>query len=276
MPFPEQCMSFFLSSYPQATSQPATVPHNIISVLLIEKPDWTSNNWTLWFHSTTHSYESAKIKYLQFCLKSNVSPIPVTEGKLCSFVSIWANSGLAHQTIKCYLSAIRHLQIESGREDSQISTMPKLEHVLRGIKKEHSKQANITKPRLPMTPNIHLKLRSVWEKDASNFNHIMLWAACCTCYFGFLRSGNKHPVRQRIWSFNPLKLRRYCCRLSWKHIHHCNQDEGIKDWPLQAWYYNLLRSDKYQAMPRKSYSGLHCSERPQTRTSLHVCKPTRT
>ena len=59
--------------------------------------------------------------------------------------------------------------------------------------------------------------------------------------------GNKHPFRQRIWSFNPLKLRRYCRRLSWKHIHHCNQDKAIKVWPLQAWYYNLLRSDKYQA-----------------------------
>ena len=59
-------------------------------------------------------------------------------------------------------------------------------HVLRGIKKEHSKQANITKSRLPITPNILLKLRSVWEEEASN---IMLWAACCTCYFGFLRSG---------------------------------------------------------------------------------------
>ena len=55
-------------------------------------------------------------------------------------------------------------------------------HVLRGIKKEHSKQANITKSRLPITPNILLKLRSVWEEEASN---IMLWAACCTCYFDF-------------------------------------------------------------------------------------------
>ena len=84
-----------------------------------------------------------------------------------------ANSGLPHQTIKCYLSAIRHLQIESGRGDPQISTMPELEHVLRGIKKEHSKQVNITKPRLPMTPNILLKRRSVWEEEASNFNHML-------------------------------------------------------------------------------------------------------
>ena len=136
--------------------------------------------------STTHSYESAKRKYLQFCSKSNISPIPATEGKVCSFVAFVANSGLAHQPIKCYLSAIRHLQIVG---DPQISTMPKLEHVLRGIKKEHSKQANITKPRLPMTPNILLKLRSAWEEDAPIFNHIMLWPTCCTCYFGFLRSG---------------------------------------------------------------------------------------
>ena len=85
----------------------------------------------------------------------------MTEGKLCSFVAFVANSGLAHQTVKCYLSAIRHLQIKSGMGDPQISAMPKLEHVLWVIKKEHSKQANITKPRLPMTPNILLKLRSV-------------------------------------------------------------------------------------------------------------------
>ena len=99
--------------------------------------------------STTHSYESARRKHLQFCSKSNVSPIPATEGKLCSFVAFVANYGLAHQPIKCYLSAIRHLQIVG---DPQISTMPKLEHVLRGIKKEHSKQANIINPACPWPP----------------------------------------------------------------------------------------------------------------------------
>ena len=67
--------------------------------------------------------------------------------------------------------------------------MPVLEHVLRGIKKEHSKKAPPTKPRLPITPHILLQLREIWEKDAHDFNCIMLWAACCTCYFGFLRSG---------------------------------------------------------------------------------------
>ena len=67
--------------------------------------------------------------------------------------------------------------------------MIRLEHVLRGIKRELSKKDPTTKPRLPMTPNILLKLRAVWEGDSSAFDNIMLWAACCTCYFGFLRSG---------------------------------------------------------------------------------------
>ena len=40
-----------------------------------------------------------------------------------------------------------------------------------------------------MTPSILLKLRSVWEENPGNYDHIILWAACCTCYFSFLRSG---------------------------------------------------------------------------------------
>ena len=71
----------------------------------------------------------------------------------------------------------------------QFTSMPVLEHVLRGIKKEHAKKAKPTLTRLPITPNILLKIRKIWEEDASNFDHIMLWAACCTCYFGYLRSG---------------------------------------------------------------------------------------
>ena len=33
------------------------------------------------------------------------------------------------------------------------------------------------------------ELRSTWEGDNLAPDNIMLWAACCTCFFGFLRSG---------------------------------------------------------------------------------------
>jgi len=45
------------------------------------------------------------------------------------------------------------------------------------------------RPRLPVTPIILFGLRQVWEKSRHGFDNIMLWAACTTCFFGFLRSG---------------------------------------------------------------------------------------
>jgi hypothetical protein len=45
-------ISLFLSSFPQANCLPTKVPQEYIDKLLIEKPDWTSNNWSQWFNST--------------------------------------------------------------------------------------------------------------------------------------------------------------------------------------------------------------------------------
>ena len=73
--------------------------------------------------------------------------------------------------------------------DIQFTSMPVLEHVLRDVKEEHAKKAKPTLTRLPITSTILLKIRAVWEKDAKDLDKIMLWAACCTCYFGLLRSG---------------------------------------------------------------------------------------
>ena len=88
-----------------------------------------------------------------------------------------------------YLSATNHVHLESGFGDPHLGSMLRLEHILRGIKRELSKKSSTSKPHLPMTPNILLKLRSVWEEDPLAFDNIKFWAACCICYFGFLRSG---------------------------------------------------------------------------------------
>ena len=40
-----------------------------------------------------------------------------------------------------------------------------------------------------MTPPILKQLRAVLEKERSKYDSVMLWAACCTCFFGFLLSG---------------------------------------------------------------------------------------
>ena len=51
-----------------------------------------------------------------------------------------------------------------------------------------AKSTGSSKP-LPITPTILRRLRSELDKEPSKWDNIMLWAACCTCFFGFLRSG---------------------------------------------------------------------------------------
>ena len=140
--------------------------------------------------STLRSYSAAKKRYVQFCQSLNIVPIPVSESTLCQYVACLANSNLKHQTIKCYLSGVRHLQIMGGFSDPFEQSMPLLEYVLRGIKSDQAKKGmTAVRTRLPITPSIMQQLRLVWERDPGNCDHIMLWAACCTCFFGFLRSG---------------------------------------------------------------------------------------
>ena len=65
-----------------------------------------------------------------------------------------------------------------------------LECTLKGMKLRQAKGvATCSKSRLTITPNMLRHLRRSTEKDRHNADNIMLWAACCTCFFGFLRSG---------------------------------------------------------------------------------------
>ena len=127
---------------------------------------------------------------MSFCISKNISPLPLNESHLCRYMASLAEEGLTHQTLKCYLSAARHLQIMAGHGDPFVHQMPVLEYVLRGIKSDQAKkQPQPKRSRLPITPPILRRLRRVWDSDSQNWDNVMIWAACCTCFFGFLRSG---------------------------------------------------------------------------------------
>ncbi len=133
--------------------------------------------------STAKLYASGQKRYLNFCARAKVSPLPTTKEQLCRFVSFLAGEGLRHTTIKCYLSAVRRLQIVGGLGDPFVASW---ECTLRGIKLKQSKSLEFRpKERLPVTPKILRLLRTFWEKDQQNRNHIMLWAACCMLFFWF-------------------------------------------------------------------------------------------
>ena len=139
--------------------------------------------------SIHRSYDSAKRKFSSFCNQAHLKPLPVSEKLLCRYVAHLAEQGLAPKTIKLYLSAVRHLQVSMSLTDPRMGDMPRLERVVKGVKREYVRKNPDKRERLPITPELLMLMKQVWSRDdPKSFDHTMLWAACA-CYFGFLRSG---------------------------------------------------------------------------------------
>ena len=111
----------------------------------------------------------------------------MTEQILLAFVAFLFKEGLVAGTVKLYLAAVRHAQIALGFGDPRIASMPKLEYVMRGLRKATATRGK--RARLPITPTMLRKLKASWERLPCREDAVMLWAASCLCFFGFLRLG---------------------------------------------------------------------------------------
>ena len=138
--------------------------------------------------STQNTYASAKKRFVSFCERFNVPPLPVSEEKLCNFASFLATEGLSHKTIKCYLSGVRNLQLAFGLKDPEVGRMARLQQIIRGIKFDNGKRRVPCQSRLPITPNILSMIHKVWENSQEQSAASLLWAAACLAFFGFLRT----------------------------------------------------------------------------------------
>ena len=139
--------------------------------------------------STLKSYQSGIRRYKSFCTSLGRPSIPITEDTLAAFVATLAKEGVSHASLRVYLSALRHHQIESGHGDPGIPRMAQLEYILKGIKRDNVQSSNSRKDRQPITPSILSRLFSVWESSPDLRDAKMLWAAACLAFFGFLRVG---------------------------------------------------------------------------------------
>ena len=137
--------------------------------------------------STQKVYGSGSRRYNNFCDLYSVSyPYPVSENILVRFASYLYTDGMKAGTIKSYLAAVRHAQISLGLGDPRMCEMPRLEYIIRGIKRCTRQQ---TRTRLPITPALMKNLRNFWRANRNDRDYAMLWAAACMCFFGFMRAG---------------------------------------------------------------------------------------
>ena len=141
-----------------------------------------------------NTYSSAQRTYTRFCSTYNLPPIPLTERFACLFVAHLAERGLCPQSISAYMAGVRHLQITAGMTTPQRQEWPRLQLVMRGIRQ--SQAATPRKTRLPITFAIMKQVQSALPLQVDTFTAKLLWAACCTGFFGFMRCGEFTLVRQ--------------------------------------------------------------------------------
>ena len=139
--------------------------------------------------ATQRCYSTGQQRYTQFCKQVNRTGIPTSESTLLLFAAHLTRSGLAHTSIKVYFLAIGNLHTaHSHHETYQQAVTPRLEQVLCGIKKEQC-STHSARVCLPITVEIMHQIYAVLAKTPEEYQNVMLWAACCTAFFGFLRIG---------------------------------------------------------------------------------------
>ena len=71
-----------------------------------------------------------------------------------------------------------------------MASWPLAECALKGLKWKLTEKASTRpKPRLPILPELLRSMKFWGILDRFTWDNVMLWGVCCTCLFGFLRSG---------------------------------------------------------------------------------------
>ena len=129
-------------------------------------------------------------QFYSFSVKYNVnSPFPLSEHTLCCFAAYLATEGLAPQSIKGYLVALRNMQLSLGLPDPrEQSSLPRLKRILAGITWSRLSNVAPARVRLPITATIMSQLHGAISKS-SHPDKVVIWAIASIAFFGFFLLG---------------------------------------------------------------------------------------
>ena len=124
---------------------------------------------------------------MAFCSRFQLQPLHLQEITLCRFVGYLTNFSLGYQTVRCYLSALRHLQICAGFPDPSLSLLPRLNYMLKGVHRAHCHPRR--HPRLPITPDLLCRIYHTWSQMDMTMINQCYGLLSALGFFGFFRTG---------------------------------------------------------------------------------------
>ncbi len=181
-------LSLFLSLYPKVPCQ--SIPLALVQLLVTDRPDWGSSHWINMFHC---SLREASPSLPERLIGRDNAATSRSVWHFTCHLSLFVRILSVVLSPSCLtfplpfdfiFSAVRHLQITCGLADPALVSTPRLDYVLKGVRRL---SPQYTRPRrLPITPSLLLRLYNTWSPPPVDYKKSMLWAACCIGFFGFL------------------------------------------------------------------------------------------
>ena len=133
--------------------------------------------------STTRTYRSQQLVYLQFCASLGIMPVPISQANLGRYIAFLA-SRLCFSSVRQYLNVVRLMHLEAGESNPLVNSWY-LSSILKGLRRH---KGDSTSQKLPITPDILLALLTIL--DFKKPFDLTFWAACLVGFFTFFRKSN--------------------------------------------------------------------------------------
>ena len=133
------------------------------------------------------TYRAGWKKYQDFSASFALSPKPITLEKVTLFIAYAGTQGLAASTIEVYLAGLRFFRLlDDPTCSAPTFHTPYTNLITRGIRRVNAARMP-SQIRLPITTGMMLKIKASLAREPHSFENMLVWAAACTGFFGFLR-----------------------------------------------------------------------------------------